>query len=82
MKEIKNLASEIFEDVDYNNFMKHLKNKNWVKLRSFVANQIEIKDFIIETISDDDTKQTLLRELDVLNRLEDILIYELELNDV
>jgi hypothetical protein len=77
LQNIKNLSSFIFEEQDYNYFMKLIINNKLNKARIFLNDKIDYFDIEIHLNEDD---EILLSQYKKLNELEDIVM-NLIIND-
>ena len=75
IKELKFLAMTIFEDKDYIIFEKMLMKKEFVKLRAFVSERFDLNETLL-TLNNENNDIKI--KVDTLNRMEDLLIFELE----
>ena len=78
MKKIKNIATLVLNDNQYK-LLVNLLSSNIDRARIFIGDLIEMKE-LEHSLSDDQEKETVLRELNLLNTMEDLIfnLYEKE----
>jgi hypothetical protein len=76
-KEIKYLASNSLNEKQFIKFENLINNGKFNQARYFISDILELKEIISETIDN----EVLTMEIQSLNRLEDIIINELEIHD-
>lgn len=81
-QELKYLASSIFTEKEYYRFEKLLNQNKLLSLRLFIDEMLDIREAIFTTIKNIEDGEVLKTQLEMLNKMEDIIIYELENYDI
>lgn len=73
--ELKYLASSCLNENEYKIFENLLNQNKLLLLRNFISEKLELSEIVMNTV---DSDEILLNQIQMLNRMEDLIINELE----
>lgn len=78
IEELKFLASSVFDEKHFLMFEKLLNERKYTTLRIFINDNLELKETIFSTMKNMDDYNIIKSQIEMLDKMEDIVIHELE----
>lgn len=74
LQQIVNLAQFIFEEKEYNIFMKYIYSKEYTSARLFLDDIIDVMDLLVDRLEFVDDNQVLLSQYNKADELMDLVV--------